>query len=827
MNDYMISQRFKRFQEVLLSDDVITFQTFSDNADNKDISLTCQLHGRFDDVQDNLHALNNRGAGIYFTANKTDGKGRKRENITAVRSLFVDFDIPDSERVARLMALDLPPTLIVESSKDKHHAYWVADGIALDNFTACQKQLISFFTAQGDAPDKAIHDLARVMRLPGFIHQKTKNGVTTDAFTSRVVYVGKRYDKADLMAWLATMDVVVEQNTSLFQASQKTSYTHTGSASDYVRQQANGRWQYILARLGYDVGDGRHKPCPHCGGRDRFRFDNHNIKAGDGGWICSQGMGETAGGDGLSFLMDHVGMQPKDALNAVADALGVDLPDERDSVNIDEFISNSQKTDETEADSEPVIPVLENYKTRQTPSELFHLPINPKIDRELTEFIQSHNEQAPAEMILIAKLAILNTLAGRRYLSESNNPTTMNYMVLAGTGAGKNIIRNSIEALLRACNFDHLLSGSGSTSSSAVISSLMTAPNQIQIIDEFGQALKAARASNNNFAKESYAALMEVYGNYNSSIRAKNYSNLGDKKKREQTEPPVEVLCPHITLVTMATPMQVINAINTEDLENGFLNRFTVVYVNDKEMSDDDLDNFCITRQKMPKTPSMQLINFCQALRNGDTGNLSGYTIDVYNERPEFKIINWHAEAEDYVNEYYRTIKRQQKDSQDEIYNALAQRRVEQMMRLATTLAAADSVSKDTPPVTEPKHVIYAIGFIEYFGLMAHEFFRENLSDNQFTQLRQIILDSLLGIKNKADAERGLTMRELGRMNALFAKTPLHFRAPVIQTMLADGDLLYVEIKAKFGRGGSRARNAFILPQHFNESAMKPIAFKY
>lgn len=168
MNDYMISQNFKRFQEVLLSDDMITFQTFSDNADNKDISLTCQLHGRFDDVQDNLHALNNRGAGIYFTANKTDGKGRKRENITAVRSLFVDFDIPDSERVARLMALDLPPTLIVESSKDKHHAYWVADGIALDDFTRLQKLLIAYFTAQGDAPDKAIHDLARVMCLALF-----------------------------------------------------------------------------------------------------------------------------------------------------------------------------------------------------------------------------------------------------------------------------------------------------------------------------------------------------------------------------------------------------------------------------------------------------------------------------------------------------------------------------------------------------------------------------------------------------------------------------------------------------------------------------------
>ena len=47
-----------------------------------------------------------------------------------------------------------------------------------------------------------------------------------------------------------------------------------------VKQQANGKWPDILATLGVPVSaNGKHGPCPGCGGKDRFRFDN---KDGDG-----------------------------------------------------------------------------------------------------------------------------------------------------------------------------------------------------------------------------------------------------------------------------------------------------------------------------------------------------------------------------------------------------------------------------------------------------------------------------------------------------------------------------------------------------------------
>src|SRR5690242_16634792 len=50
---------------------------------------------------------------------------------------------------------------------------------------------------------------------------------------------------------------------------------------------AQGRWKEILPRFGVDSGylKNRHGPCPLCGGKDRFRFDD---KEGSGSYFCNQ-----------------------------------------------------------------------------------------------------------------------------------------------------------------------------------------------------------------------------------------------------------------------------------------------------------------------------------------------------------------------------------------------------------------------------------------------------------------------------------------------------------------------------------------------------------
>ncbi len=65
---------------------------------------------------------------------------------------------------------------------------------------------------------------------------------------------------------------------------------------------AKGKWRGILLELGVprEVLTGKHGPCPLCGGRDRFRFDN---KEGRGTWICNQ----CGAGDGIKLAVDYVG----------------------------------------------------------------------------------------------------------------------------------------------------------------------------------------------------------------------------------------------------------------------------------------------------------------------------------------------------------------------------------------------------------------------------------------------------------------------------------------------------------------------------------------
>lgn len=146
-----------------------TFQTFDDKKTN-DTSLIKMLHGTFEECQEALVRLNNKGAGIFVTVNETDLKGRSKGNIKKIRAIFVDLDGSPLEPI---LSYEQPPHIIVESSPGKWHAYWLIDNLPLSEFESHQRALASFF-----AGDPVVHDLPRVMRLPGFIHQKDEPFLT-------------------------------------------------------------------------------------------------------------------------------------------------------------------------------------------------------------------------------------------------------------------------------------------------------------------------------------------------------------------------------------------------------------------------------------------------------------------------------------------------------------------------------------------------------------------------------------------------------------------------------------------------------------------------
>ena len=93
-----------------------------------------------------------------------------------MRAVFVDLDGSPIEPV---MKAPLSPHIIVESSKKRFHAYWLIDGILKQEFRAAQEMLARRFDG-----DLVVKDLPRVMRLPGFLHQKNKPYLTNNLHTN-------------------------------------------------------------------------------------------------------------------------------------------------------------------------------------------------------------------------------------------------------------------------------------------------------------------------------------------------------------------------------------------------------------------------------------------------------------------------------------------------------------------------------------------------------------------------------------------------------------------------------------------------------------------
>jgi AAA domain/Primase C terminal 1 (PriCT-1) len=179
-------QTFLRYLDPDTSD--FTFQTFTDSEQRrKAFTIDPRTNKRFDPLARTLHGtlsqywatladLSRLGAGVFVTINRTTlHKPRTAENVTEIRAYFADFD-------------EIQPDVI----KTNLHV----DDAPLAEFGRTQKQLSRLLGS-----DISVNDLSRVMRLPGFIHQKDSAKISV----TRIVHTrnGPNYANVDFQLALA------------------------------------------------------------------------------------------------------------------------------------------------------------------------------------------------------------------------------------------------------------------------------------------------------------------------------------------------------------------------------------------------------------------------------------------------------------------------------------------------------------------------------------------------------------------------------------------------------------------------------------------------
>lgn len=84
-----------------------------------------------------------------------------------------------------------------------------------------------------------------------------------------------------------------------------------------IHEQCAGRWRSLLPMFGIGANflTGKQTPCPICGGKDRFRFDN---KEGRGTYFCNH----CGAGNGVELVILKTGMQFRDAVKAIRYKIG-------------------------------------------------------------------------------------------------------------------------------------------------------------------------------------------------------------------------------------------------------------------------------------------------------------------------------------------------------------------------------------------------------------------------------------------------------------------------------------------------------------------------
>lgn len=161
--------------------------------------------------------LNSQGYAVGIGLHRLETKegGRKNNNIKEGRCVFVDFDGKnETECVAFKSALKkftllsgTAPSMVVSSSQFGYHLYWICEPFSLEDnehnfYISVIHKLASFFSS-----DSGVTDKARILRVPGFLHQKK------ESFQSLIVSSNERvYSISQISEELIGLEKTIANN---------------------------------------------------------------------------------------------------------------------------------------------------------------------------------------------------------------------------------------------------------------------------------------------------------------------------------------------------------------------------------------------------------------------------------------------------------------------------------------------------------------------------------------------------------------------------------------------------------------------------------------
>jgi hypothetical protein len=379
-----------------------------------------------------------------------------------------------------------------------------------------------------------------------------------------------------------------------------------------------------------------------------------------------------------------------------------------------------------------------------------------------------------------AALATLSALFGRRWATPTGLGLNLYIIAIGETGVGKDALLGAPKKLLADAGFRHLIGPGDFSSDAAIEKSLRTRPSQLMPLDEFGKLAQAMMGRNTpSFARLAAKALLEVYPRSAPGSEWSGKQRASDD--RDCAADPIH--SPTLSLLGVSTPEGFFEGMSQQTLDDGFLNRLTVVRAGKAG-----------ARQRDPArmTPPPALIEAMRSAYEASVapGNLNGAAARLANATPVIRFARW---ADDAAIAAIETVESWEDAASEAGRRGVAGRAAEQTQKIATIRALARDPSD---PALTAEDVQWAFEMVRASIETIEAGAREMMAGSEFEEILNDVERAVTGA-----GEAGIKWSDLLRAKGVGKRDDRAVEAAVKR--LEATERVWVVLG---GRGGRRVR---------------------
>jgi hypothetical protein len=471
--------------------------------------------------------MNAMGRGIYFMVNEGDGGGRSTGNVTRIRAIFVDLDGAPIEPIYNC---SLEPHVILQSGPSSYHAYWLVDDCPLEEFKSLQLRVATRFNG-----DMGIHDLPRVMRIPGFYNCK------------------KKYPEPYRVRVLQWNEILPYKTSTIIESLQLDDV-------EVVERASKGKISIHLDEI------------PPEGITEGHRHNWLRDQAYNMALDCKKPQEILARVMGLNQLYCKPPKEPNEIKQLVQSAV-----DNVPYVDTSDITGSRQVIPELLASANEVFEQNDDHDDDDTSLALPESLIlsAPGIVGEITAWIAESNFYWQPAYALAASLSFVGMLKGHNVRTEENARTNLLTIAVGPSSSGKSQPPKHLYSLLQAAGLAHRNMGEPA-SEAALLRGLASSGHKAFLAwDEIGisfQQLFSPRAA--QYKAGIVRTILSLFSYADSVYVGNQYANKDGKTPR------VDLIQPCLCLYGTSTIEGIYSALSSNEAINGFAARLLVFETN-------------------------------------------------------------------------------------------------------------------------------------------------------------------------------------------------------------------------------------------------------